>query len=155
MVSPKMSFISRWFLINLETKSVTLSFSRIWSQSEWSWASHIGFRRQLLPSMRDMLDTQPIIRVFFIFSRLDVDTALSVLPAATAIRFSDLFKQDLFGSGYHTDICLKILNRLLPLIWLRHWVLRLFNNSLATCLQKTTHFAIIMMILYQGHKIMP
>ena len=94
-----------------------------------------------------MLDTQPIVRVFFIFSRLDVDTALSVLPAATAIRFSDIFKQDLFGSP---DILLKILNRLLPLIWLRHWVLRLFNNSLATCLKKTTHFAIIMMILYQG-----
>ena len=87
MVSPKMSFINRWFLINLETKA----------KSHW-------FRRQLLPSMRDMLDTQPIVRVFFIFSRLDVDTALSVLPAATAIRFSDLFKQDLFGSGCHADI---------------------------------------------------
>ena len=101
--------------------------------------------------MCDMLDTQPIVRVFFIFSRLDVDTALSVLPAATAIRFSDIFKQDLFGSA---DILLKILNRLLPLIWLRHWVLRLFNYSLATCLQKTTHFAIIMMTIYQGHKMM-
>ena len=101
--------------------------------------------------MCDMLDTQPIVRVFFIFSRLDVDTALSVLPAATAIRFSDIFKQDLFGSA---DILLKILNRILPLIWLRHWVLRLFNYSLATCLKKTTHFAIIMMILYPGHKMM-
>ena len=134
MVSPKMSFINRWFLINLETND----------ESHW-------FRRQLLPSMCDMLDTQPIVRVFFIFSRLDVDTALSVLPAATAIRFSDIFKQELFGSA---DILLKILNRSLPLIWLRHWVLRLFNNSLATCLKKTTHFAIIMMTIYQGHKMM-
>ena len=134
MVSPKMSFINRWFLINLETND----------ESHW-------FRRQLLPSMCDMLDTQPIVRVFFIFSRLDVDTALSVLPAATAIRFSDIFKQGLFGSA---GILLKILNRLLPLIWLRHWVLRLFNNSLAACLKKTTHFAIIMMTIYQGHKMM-
>ena len=99
-----------------------------------------------------MLDTQPIVRVFFIFSRLDVDTALSILPAATAIRFSNIFKQDLFGSGCHADVL--ILNKALPLTWLRHWVLRLFNNSLATCLKKTTHLAIIMMILYQGHKMM-
>ena len=137
MVSPKMSFINRWFLINLETND----------ESHW-------FRRQLLPSMCDMLDTQPIVRVFFIFSRLDVDTALSVLPAATAIRFSDIFKQDLFGSGCNADIFLKILNMALPLTWLRHWVLRLFNNSLATCLKRTTHFAIIMMTIYQGHKMM-
>ena len=61
-----------------------------------------------------MLDTQPIIRVFFIFSRLDVDTALSVLPAATAIRFSDLFKQELFNSGCHANIFWRS--------WIKHYL---------------------------------